>query len=283
MRGRTWDKVSQPAKDFIWSLLRVDPRQRLTAEAALEHPFLEAQQDALDVDVARQALLNLQNFDASSAALAEYAFQVARHLDQRSVRRLQEVFQALDTNADGELSKRALQAGFERVFGADSDELRDVDAHFVHADLTGSGFLSFTEFCAVALGGQLCAQDEALKAAFQDFGPSERCRQEVLRAAALPEAGEVRKNSRNSLTRWLAAARGERHAQEPLVLLCPTKAAPKRDDEPTPRASFYDRVCCVLSGRSRRAGRRQRRAVKVESVPVMLGMWRFSSFDQVPM
>lgn len=36
----SWKGVSDTAKDFIKKLLMVDPSQRLTADAALEHPWL---------------------------------------------------------------------------------------------------------------------------------------------------------------------------------------------------------------------------------------------------
>jgi len=36
-----WDDVSDQAKDFIDNLLLVDPALRLTAEQALEHPWLQ--------------------------------------------------------------------------------------------------------------------------------------------------------------------------------------------------------------------------------------------------
>jgi len=35
-----WREVSENAKDFIRRLLVVDPRQRLTGESALKHPWL---------------------------------------------------------------------------------------------------------------------------------------------------------------------------------------------------------------------------------------------------
>lgn len=44
---RFWKHVSEPAKDFIRRLLVVDPRQRLTAAQALEHPWIVASRGAM--------------------------------------------------------------------------------------------------------------------------------------------------------------------------------------------------------------------------------------------
>ncbi len=40
MKPRQWDHISEPAKDLIRRMLRVDPRERITVEQALSHPWL---------------------------------------------------------------------------------------------------------------------------------------------------------------------------------------------------------------------------------------------------
>jgi len=44
MEGRVWDPISQEAKSLIKSLLRTDPKRRLTAVAALNHEFFTDRQ-----------------------------------------------------------------------------------------------------------------------------------------------------------------------------------------------------------------------------------------------
>lgn len=51
---RFWKHVSEPAKDFIRKLLVVDPKQRLTAAQALQHPWIVASRGAMkEEDTAR--------------------------------------------------------------------------------------------------------------------------------------------------------------------------------------------------------------------------------------
>lgn len=45
---RFWKHVSEPARDFIRSLLVVDPRKRLSAQEALQHPWIVASCGALN-------------------------------------------------------------------------------------------------------------------------------------------------------------------------------------------------------------------------------------------
>merc|ERR1719210_2290703 len=40
LRPEKWDQLSVPAQDFLKSLLQVDQKERLTAHAALRHPWI---------------------------------------------------------------------------------------------------------------------------------------------------------------------------------------------------------------------------------------------------
>lgn len=40
MEGDGWDEVSDEGKNFLQALLQLDPKQRLTAEQALSHPWI---------------------------------------------------------------------------------------------------------------------------------------------------------------------------------------------------------------------------------------------------
>lgn len=52
---RFWKHVSEPAKDFIRRLLVVDPRQRLTAQQALQHPWIVQSRGAMKDDDGERA------------------------------------------------------------------------------------------------------------------------------------------------------------------------------------------------------------------------------------
>lgn len=40
MEGEGWDEVTEQGKEFLRELLKLDPRERLTAEEALGHPWI---------------------------------------------------------------------------------------------------------------------------------------------------------------------------------------------------------------------------------------------------
>jgi serine/threonine protein kinase len=65
--GREWNTVSDEAKAFIRKLLEYNPAQRLSAEEALNDPWMKntASQTVIDRPLAINALQNLKNFQVS--------------------------------------------------------------------------------------------------------------------------------------------------------------------------------------------------------------------------
>ncbi|XP_072307416.1 serine/threonine-protein kinase H1-like [Eucyclogobius newberryi] len=68
--GDPWPRVSDPAKDFIARLLLVDPRARLTADQALQHPWVASGAPA----------------SSSAAAAADLYRPISRNLRRRASR-----------------------------------------------------------------------------------------------------------------------------------------------------------------------------------------------------
>ena len=46
-----WDSISENAKDFINNLLKINPKDRLTAETALNHPWLKNAEEGSDTQL----------------------------------------------------------------------------------------------------------------------------------------------------------------------------------------------------------------------------------------
>jgi calcium-dependent protein kinase len=60
-----WASISDKAKDFISKLLIYDPDQRISAEKAIQHPWItEMSTQSVDSSVAMGALSNLKTFRA---------------------------------------------------------------------------------------------------------------------------------------------------------------------------------------------------------------------------
>ena len=57
-----WDAISTPAKDLLALMLRKDPTERITAAAALAHPWLADSADLHQLELPRSSLANLNAY-----------------------------------------------------------------------------------------------------------------------------------------------------------------------------------------------------------------------------
>lgn len=58
-----WKNISNEAKDLIKKMLTYDPNQRITAEAAINHPWIKKKvNEPVDTKVTTNALQNLRTF-----------------------------------------------------------------------------------------------------------------------------------------------------------------------------------------------------------------------------
>lgn len=64
--GQEWKNISSDAKDFIKQMLMYDPNTRISAENALNHPWIKKQvHEQIDLSSTLNALNNLRNFRVS--------------------------------------------------------------------------------------------------------------------------------------------------------------------------------------------------------------------------
>mmetsp|Transcript_16931 Transcript_16931/g.43149 ORF Transcript_16931/g.43149 Transcript_16931/m.43149 type:complete len:614 (+) Transcript_16931:105-1946(+) len=169
MTDSTWQGVSKEAKDLIRSLLKNSPKDRLALEGVLKHPWLKSADNQIDSSIGREVLSNMKQFCNTSQFFSLCVASVARQLDHRSLRDVHRVFCDMDANGDGVLELHEVKAGFEKIFGKGSEQVRDVEQMFERLDLDGSGTIDYTEFCAAGIGERLSTEDHVLWAAFKAF------------------------------------------------------------------------------------------------------------------
>lgn len=171
MHAAPWDTISADAKDFIKCLLKRDPGARLPIKSVVDHPWLRtARRNSRAGDEVTESILwNMQSFRNNSEFLKVCMGAAAAQLDSRSLKGIQDVFSRLDTNSDGSIDMWELQNGFEQIYGAESEEAKNVVSTFRSLDMDGSGKIDYDEFIAVALGEKMLEQETCLWAAFKAF------------------------------------------------------------------------------------------------------------------
>lgn len=164
-----WPSISSDAKNFIQVLLKRDPRKRLPINKVLDHKWLLGHVPDTNKGVQMEVLRNMRKFSNNNAFFNMCVASVARQLDHKSLTSVHQVFSSLDQNGDGVLELHEVKAGFAKLFGEDSQEVRDVEEMFKRLDLDGSGTIDYTEFCAAGIGEQMSMQEHVLWAAFKTF------------------------------------------------------------------------------------------------------------------
>ena len=78
------------------------------------------------------------------------------------------MFQQLDENGDGKLSKQEVLNGYEEVFGIPINE-EEVDKMFNEIDMDGNGTIDYTEFVMATMNEKTVLTNDKLEQAFKMF------------------------------------------------------------------------------------------------------------------
>jgi len=160
---------SNHAQDLLQRLLQNDPKRRITAADAMQHPWIresnravgDSQQQRHDTQKARQSFLEFYQSDTlHKAALTAVASQITG--DQIDV--LREQFCLADKDGNGIITRDELID----FFGATSPgHIDEIETLFEDLDSDGSGAIEFTEWAAATLTSLTKVSDAALRAAFR--------------------------------------------------------------------------------------------------------------------
>ncbi|CAK9044583.1 Calcium-dependent protein kinase 2 (PfCDPK2) [Durusdinium trenchii] len=163
-----WKNVSEDAKALIKNLLQMNPKDRYSAEQALNDVWIkEKAPKAKDVNLQDGFVDKLRGF-LSQNKLKKAALQViASSLDDKQIQALRETFQALDENGDGLLTAAELKAGLEK--GGLKDIPGDLQEIMRSIDADGSGVIDYTEFLAATLDRKHFIEEDACWQAFRVF------------------------------------------------------------------------------------------------------------------
>jgi calcium-dependent protein kinase len=169
---RYWKNVSQGAKDLICKLLTADPRQRYTAEQALNNVWLRRTVPPL-ARVTRCPAKGLEDRLAAFSSrnkLAQAALLVsARELPAGAeLEALSGAFLALDGDEDGQVSPEELSDALRRS-GRQVSSMSDVRAIVDAVDENGNGAIDYTEFLAANLDSRLYTQEDLCRSTFHVF------------------------------------------------------------------------------------------------------------------
>jgi len=157
-------KLSKDARDLLNKLLTYDPAKRITAEQALQHPFIRKHADSRlenpEFTFDKNMLAKLEKF-ANAPRLKRIALMTLAHFtsQQPPLLQVRMNFRSIDKSGDGELSIQELTKALQSNGIAVPQNL---EAIFAVCDSSGNGRLNFNEFIACMfpdsmITEQLCA------------------------------------------------------------------------------------------------------------------------------
>jgi len=167
MDGRVWTSVGPYARDLIKKLMVYEPKSRLSAEEALNHPWFKEAKSANQITIDSNILESLQNYKATSRFQKEALSVVVKHLSYESIQDLKNAFFEFDTSNTGYLSLEEVQAALEKAgFNIAGSKVREIIGN---VDYKGDGRINYSEFIAATLSSKMDLNEQIMWNAFNHF------------------------------------------------------------------------------------------------------------------
>merc|ERR1719454_1899130 len=111
-----WKNVSEDAKNLIRMLLKMNPRDRYTAEQALNHEWIKNKAPkAATVNLQNKFVENLRTFRSQNKLKKAALHVIAGQLNEDQIKALRETFMSLDNNGDGCLTVQEMKEGIQKA------------------------------------------------------------------------------------------------------------------------------------------------------------------------
>ena len=168
-----WKNASNEVKDLIEKLLISDPRKRISAQDALNHPwFKKNQSNALYYNITKkeihQCILNLLSYNVKTKfeeLVMSYIIHNMPKIKQTKI--AISLFKLVNTNGDGKLLKNELKKIL--LYFVSEEYLINFDIIFDLLDKDKKGFIEYEEFLRACLDRKYIINEENLKSAFNFF------------------------------------------------------------------------------------------------------------------
>ncbi|KAG2698271.1 hypothetical protein I3843_07G142500 [Carya illinoinensis] len=167
LKSSPWPSISTGAKDLIGKMLMRDPKKRITAADALEHPWLKEDGEASDRPIDNVVLSRMKQFRAMNKLKKLALTVIAETLSEEEIKGLKQMFNNMDTDKSGTITFEELKTGLSRLGSklpeAEIKQLMDA------ADVDRSGTIDYMEFITATMHRHKLDKDENLYKAFQYF------------------------------------------------------------------------------------------------------------------
>ncbi|KAG4185915.1 hypothetical protein ERO13_A08G010400v2 [Gossypium hirsutum] len=162
-----WPAISPQAKDLITKMLNLDPKQRLTAQQVLNHPWIKEDGEAPDIPLDNAVLGRLKQFKAMNNFKKVALRVIAGCLSEEEIQGLKEMFKTIDSDNSGTITLEELKQGLAKQ-GTKLTEY-EVKQLMEAADADSNGTIDYEEFITATMHMNRMDREEHLYRAFQHF------------------------------------------------------------------------------------------------------------------
>lgn len=168
MKPDTWNQVSKEGINFIQSLLQVNPDKRLTAQAALDHPWItnRHKRDGPPKEIDQPVVDALRQFGRASKFRRCAVHMMAWGLSNKERSLVRQQFVALDQNKQGTVTLAELKAVLVGKFHVSDEETTQI---FQALDSNNDEEIHYSDFLSAMVNTQIAMHDELLRLAFNKF------------------------------------------------------------------------------------------------------------------
>ena len=176
--GYPFPLLSSHAKDLIFKLLEYDPKKRLNAEEAIEHPWFKTAEfkkkdkvNTIAPELAKELIQNMTKYRSDNMLKCAVIAYLVHHItNTEECYEASKLFIKIDLNSDGRIEKHELIQGFEKYWGISKEEAKEkVDLIFTNIDTDFNGFIEYEEFVRAAVNSSIFMSKNYLKFAFNYF------------------------------------------------------------------------------------------------------------------
>jgi len=167
MKQERWSTISEEAKNFTRALLQVDPKKRLSAETALEHPFIRNRHFDEETQVDAGIVKALRDYGHQSRFRRCCMSMMAWSLSSQEREKCEKYFLAMDVKHQGAISYDELKKVMVDKFHLPCNEAKRA---FNALDTSHHQEIHFSDFLAAMIDGtHVQLHEELLHEAFRKF------------------------------------------------------------------------------------------------------------------
>lgn len=167
MTSPAWSDVSSEAKDLIRKMIEVNPDYRIRASEALDHPWISSNLHVAQGTGRALGILTLKKFQGEKKLKQALAGYIAdRFSSERDAEELQQLFQTIDIDRSGKLSRGELIDGLSKQMPA-GEAVDLVDSILKEADLDHTQTIDYSEFVAASSLQKQMLSRKMVESAFQ--------------------------------------------------------------------------------------------------------------------